>query len=85
MSMAARPRPEPPAMSAWKARKSSATPFIVSRKSSSRRSLAEGGVDYAYDHDNEALIPPAMRAKVEQARSEIVAGRLQVGLPGTAP
>jgi len=47
--------------------------------------LAEGGVDYAFDHDNEALIPPAMRAKVERARAEIVAGRLQVGVSGTAP
>ena len=45
--------------------------------------LAEGGVDYALDRDNEALIPPAMRAKVEAARAEIVAGRLSVA--PTAP
>lgn len=47
--------------------------------------LAEGGVDYAFDHDNEALIPPPMRAKVEQARAEIVAGRLTVKDRGPAP
>ena len=38
--------------------------------------LAEGGVDYALDHDNAALISPAMRTRVEGARAEIVAGRL---------
>jgi basic membrane protein A len=45
--------------------------------------LAEGGVDYALDDHNAALIAPAMRAAVEQARADIVAGRLVVETGGT--
>ncbi|MCC9596597.1 MULTISPECIES: BMP family protein [unclassified Rubrivivax] len=40
--------------------------------------LKEGGVDYALDEHNARLITPAMKAKVEQARADIVAGRLKV-------
>ena len=44
----------------------------------SRLGLAEGGLDYAVDHYNEHLITPGMRAKVEQARADIIAGRIIV-------
>ncbi|MEI6559255.1 MAG: BMP family ABC transporter substrate-binding protein [Rhodospirillaceae bacterium] len=40
--------------------------------------LAEGGVDYAVDRDNEALIPPALRLRLEEARALIIARRLAV-------
>ncbi len=40
--------------------------------------LKEGGVDYAVDQHNQALLTPAMRQAAETARASIVAGRLQV-------
>ena len=40
--------------------------------------LKEGALDYAMDENNAALVTPAMRAKVEAARTAIVAGRLVV-------
>jgi len=40
--------------------------------------LAEDAVGYAVDQYNEKLITPEMKAKVEAARAEIVAGRLKV-------
>ena len=40
--------------------------------------LAENGVGYIYDRNNEKLIPPAVRARLEQLRQEIVAGRIVV-------
>jgi basic membrane protein A len=40
--------------------------------------LKEGGVDYAMDEHNARLITPAMRQRVEAARADIVAGRIQV-------
>ncbi|WP_448190736.1 BMP family lipoprotein [Azospirillum sp. sgz301742] len=40
--------------------------------------LAEGGVDYAVDDNNRALLTPAMLEAVEAARRDIVAGRLRV-------
>jgi len=40
--------------------------------------LKEGGVDYAVDQYNAKLITPAMKSKVEQARADIIAGRLLV-------
>lgn len=40
--------------------------------------LKEGGVDYALDEYNARLITPAMKSKVEQARADIIAGRLKV-------
>ena len=40
--------------------------------------LKENGVGYVYDENNRALIPDAVRARVEQLRAEIVAGRIKV-------
>lgn len=40
--------------------------------------LKEGGVRYVYDENNRALIPPAVRQRVEQLKAEIIAGRIQV-------
>ncbi len=40
--------------------------------------LREQGVGYIYDDNNKALIPDAVRARVEQLRREIVAGRIRV-------
>lgn len=40
--------------------------------------LRENGVRYVYDEHNRALITPAVRARVEQLKAEIVAGRIQV-------
>jgi len=40
--------------------------------------LKEGGVGYVFDEHNQALIPAAVRARVEQLREEIVAGRIKV-------
>src|SRR5271167_72505 len=43
--------------------------------------LAEGGVDYAMDGNNKALVTPAMREKAETARAEIIAGRIRSAEP----
>jgi basic membrane protein A and related proteins len=40
--------------------------------------LKEGGLDLAYDEHNAKLVTPAMRARVDAAKAEIVAGRLKV-------
>lgn len=40
--------------------------------------LAEGGVDYAVDENNRALLSEAMTARVEEARRKIVAGEIVV-------
>jgi basic membrane protein A and related proteins len=40
--------------------------------------LKEGALDYAMDEHNAALVPPAMKAKVEAAKADIVAGRIKV-------
>jgi len=40
--------------------------------------LAEQGLDYALDQNNQPLISPEMRARVEQARQEIIAGRILI-------
>ncbi len=40
--------------------------------------LAEGGVGWALDEYNEALVPAEMRAQVEQAEADIIAGKVQV-------
>lgn len=40
--------------------------------------LKEGGVGYVYDDNNRALIPPAVRDRVEQLKHEIIAGRIKV-------
>ncbi len=41
--------------------------------------LAEQGVGYIYDKNNQKLIPPDVRARVEQLRQEIIAGRFKEG------
>jgi basic membrane protein A len=38
--------------------------------------LAEDGVDWVYDDRNKALIPDAVKARVDSLRAEIVAGRI---------
>jgi basic membrane protein A len=40
--------------------------------------LAENGVGYVYDENNRALIPDSVRARLEQLRDEIIAGRIRV-------
>lgn len=40
--------------------------------------LKENGVGYVYDDNNKALIPPAVRERVEQLKQEIIAGRIKV-------
>jgi basic membrane protein A len=40
--------------------------------------LKEDGVGYAVDDNNVKLITPAMQAKVEQAKADIIAGRIKV-------
>ena len=40
--------------------------------------LKEGGVDYAMDANNAALVPAAMKAKVDAAKADIVAGKIKV-------
>jgi basic membrane protein A len=40
--------------------------------------LAEDGVGYVYDKNNEKLIPPAVRARLEALKQEIIAGRIVV-------
>jgi len=40
--------------------------------------LAEGGVDWALDENNAALVSPEMKAKVEQAKADIIAGKITV-------
>ena len=40
--------------------------------------LAEDGVGYSIDEHNRALISAAVEKRVEQARSDIIAGKLKV-------
>jgi len=40
--------------------------------------LAEGGVGYVYDANNEKLIPPDVRARLEQLKQAIIAGKIVV-------
>jgi basic membrane protein A len=40
--------------------------------------LAEGGVDWALDENNAPLVSDDMKAKVEQAKAEIIAGKIVV-------
>jgi basic membrane protein A len=40
--------------------------------------LAEDGVGYAVDENNEALITPEMKAAAEEARAKIIAGEIEV-------
>jgi basic membrane protein A len=40
--------------------------------------LKEGGVDWALDKNNEKLITPEIKAKIEQAKADIIAGKIKV-------
>ena len=40
--------------------------------------LKEGGIDWAYDQYNEKLITPEMKAKVDAAKADIIAGKITV-------
>jgi basic membrane protein A len=40
--------------------------------------LAEGGVDYAMDDNNKALVTDDMKAKIEAAKADIISGKLKV-------
>jgi basic membrane protein A len=40
--------------------------------------LAENGVGYVYDANNRKLIPDSVRARVEELRQQIIAGKIQV-------
>jgi basic membrane protein A len=40
--------------------------------------LAEDGVGYVYDEHNKAMIPDAVRARLEQLKADIIAGRIKV-------
>jgi basic membrane protein A len=40
--------------------------------------LKEGGVDVALDEHNAKLVTPAMKAKVDAAKADIIAGKIQV-------
>jgi basic membrane protein A len=40
--------------------------------------LAESGVGYVYDANNQALIPAAVRARLESLKQEIIAGKIVV-------
>jgi basic membrane protein A len=40
--------------------------------------LKEGGIDWAYDQYNEKLITPEMKAKVDQAKADIISGKITV-------
>jgi basic membrane protein A len=40
--------------------------------------LKEGGVDYAMDDNNKALVTDAMKAAAEKAKADIIAGKVQV-------
>jgi basic membrane protein A and related proteins len=40
--------------------------------------LKEGGVDWALDQHNEKLISPEMKTKVDQAKADIISGKIKV-------
>jgi basic membrane protein A len=40
--------------------------------------LAEGGVDYAMDDNNKALVTDEMKAAVEAAKADIISGKVAV-------
>ncbi|WP_353269027.1 hypothetical protein [Gemmatimonas sp.] len=47
-------------------------------KSFNQFGLAECGVGYVYDDHNKALIPDAVRAKLDSLTADIIAGRIKV-------
>ena len=40
--------------------------------------LAEGGVNWALDENNAKLITPEMKAKMDEIKQEIIAGKIRV-------
>ena len=40
--------------------------------------LKEGGVDWALDQHNEKLVSPEMKQKVDQAKADIISGKIKV-------
>jgi len=40
--------------------------------------LKEGGVDYAVDDNNKAILAPEVKAKADQAKADIISGKIQV-------
>jgi len=40
--------------------------------------LAEDGVDYSYDEHNRTVLTPAMKQRLDQARADIISGKLKV-------
>ena len=40
--------------------------------------LKEGGVDYAVDENNKAILTPEVRAKADAAKADIISGKIQV-------
>jgi len=40
--------------------------------------LKEGGVDYAVDKHNAALVTPGMKEAVEKAKADIISGKIKV-------
>lgn len=40
--------------------------------------LSNQGIDYALDQYNDKLVPPAMRAKVDLIKKQVIAGKIQV-------
>jgi basic membrane protein A len=40
--------------------------------------LAENGVDYSYDEHNRTVLTPAMKQRLDQARADIISGKLKV-------
>ena len=40
--------------------------------------LAENGVDYSFDEHNRTVLTPAMKQRLDQARADIVSGKLKV-------
>ena len=54
------------------------SPAVFPRSGEIRLGLAEGGVDWAQDDNNKALITAEMRAAVEKASADIKAGTIKV-------
>ena len=40
--------------------------------------LAENGIDWALDENNASLVTPEVKAAVEKAKADIIAGTIQV-------
>jgi basic membrane protein A len=52
--------------------------FMGAKPGVSSLGLKEGGVDYALDANNEKLVTAAMKAKVDAAKADIIAGKIKV-------